>query len=131
MRTKPTREQVQAAEALYARVKQERESGRQTIRIHAGGVRSTSVWDNNLRKRYRAGPTLRLAAMMLPLMLVSLVPGWMGWNDGMAVALQTLRLVGGGGPGAGALPRGHDPAHPQPAPPAQRHGRWRPHAPRA
>jgi aerotaxis receptor len=28
--------------------------------------------------------------MMLPLMLVSLVPGWMGWNDGMAVALQTL-----------------------------------------
>jgi aerotaxis receptor len=46
VRTKPTREQVQAAEALYARVKQERESGRQTIRIHAGGVRSTSVWDN-------------------------------------------------------------------------------------
>ena len=90
VRTKPTREQVQAAEALYARVKQERESGRQTIRIHAGGVRSTSVWDNNLRKRYRAGPTLRLAAMLLPLMLVSLVPGWMGWNDGMAVALHTL-----------------------------------------
>ena len=90
VRTKPTREQVQAAEALYARVKQERESGRQTIRIHAGGVRSTSMWDNNLRKRYRAGPTLRLAAMLLPLMLVSLVPGWMGWNDGMAVALQTL-----------------------------------------
>ena len=90
VRTKPTREQVQAAEALYARVKQERESGRQTIRIHAGGVRSTSMWDNNLRKRYRAGPTLRLAAMLLPLMLVSLVPGWMGWNDGMAVALHTL-----------------------------------------
>ncbi len=45
---------------------------------------------DHLRKRYRSGPTLRLAAMMLPLMLVSLVPGWMGWNDGMAVALQTL-----------------------------------------
>ena len=89
VRTKPTREQVQAAEALYARVKQERGSGRQTIRIHAGGVRSTSVWDN-VRRAYRSGPTLRLAAMMLPLMLVSLVPGWMGWNDGMAVALQTL-----------------------------------------
>ena len=89
VRTKPTREQVQAAEALYARVKQERGSGRQTIRIHAGGVRSTSTWDH-LRKRYRTGPTLRLAAMLLPLMLVSLVPGWMGWNDGMAVALHTL-----------------------------------------
>ena len=93
VRTKPTREQVQAAEALYARVKQERESGRQTIRIHAGGVRSTSVWDNNLRKRYRAGPTLRLAAMMLPLMLVSLVPGWMGWNDGMAAAASSRLLA--------------------------------------
>ena len=45
--------------------------------------------------------------------------------------LANPRLVGGGGPGAGALPREHDPAHPQPAPPAQRHGRWRPHAPRA
>ena len=89
VRTKPTREQVQAAEALYARVKQERGSGRQTIRIHAGGVRSTSTWDH-LRKRYRTGPTLRLAAMLLPLMLVSLVPGWMGWNDGMSVALHTL-----------------------------------------
>ena len=89
VRTKPTREQIKAAEALYARVKQERESGRQTIRIHAGGVRSTSVWDN-LRKRYRSGPTLRLAALLLPLMLVSLVPGWMGWTDGMALALQTL-----------------------------------------
>ena len=52
-------------------------------------VRSTSMWDH-LRKRYRTGPTLRLAAMLLPLMLVSLVPGWMGWNDGMAVALHTL-----------------------------------------
>jgi len=89
VRTKPTREQVQAAEALYARIKQERESGRQTVVIHAGGVRSTSVWDH-LRKRYRSGPTLRLAGMLLPLMLVSLVPGWMGWNDGMAVALHTL-----------------------------------------
>ena len=58
VRTKPTREQVQAAEALYARVKQERGSGRQTIRIHAGGVRSTSLWDH-LRKRYRSGRTLR------------------------------------------------------------------------
>jgi aerotaxis receptor len=45
----------QAAEALYARVKQERESGRQTIRIHAGGVRSTSVWDN-VRRAYRWAP---------------------------------------------------------------------------
>ena len=89
VRTKPTREQIQAAEALYARVKQERESGRQTVRIHAGGVRSTSVLDH-LRKRYRTGPTLRLTAMLLPLMLVSLVPGWMGWNDGTALALQTL-----------------------------------------
>ncbi len=89
VRTKPTREQIQAAEALYARIKHERESGRQTIVIHAGGVRSTGAWDH-LRKRYRSGPTLRLTAMLLPLMLVSLLPGWMGWNDTTALALQTL-----------------------------------------
>ena len=89
VRTKPTREQIQEAEALYARIKREREAGRQTIVIHAGGVRSTSVWDH-LRKRYRTGPTLRLAAMLLPLMLVSLLPGWMGWTDGLALALHTL-----------------------------------------
>ncbi len=88
VRTKPTREQIKAAEALYAKIKHERETGRQTIVLHAGGVRSTSIWDV-LRRRYRSGPTLRMAAMLLPLMLVSLLPGWMGWTGGTALVLQT------------------------------------------
>ena len=89
VRTKPTREQVAAAQALYARVKQERESGRSTLVLHAGGVRRLG-WRNHWDKLQRAGYTLRLAGMLLPLMLVSLLPGWMGWSDATALGLQAL-----------------------------------------
>ncbi len=39
VRFRPTREQVAAAEALYAKVAQERASGHHTFKLHAGRVR--------------------------------------------------------------------------------------------
>ena len=109
VRTKPTREQVQAAEALYARVKQERESGRQTIRIHAGRRAAPACGTTTsqaLPRGPHAAPGGHDAAAHAG------VPG--AGLDGLerryGRGLANPRLVGGGGPGAGALPRGHDPA---------------------
>ena len=43
VRTKPTREQVQSAEALYARMRQERETGQISIALHRGRVVRTGL----------------------------------------------------------------------------------------
>ncbi|QIL44567.1 PAS domain-containing protein [Acidovorax sp. HDW3] len=92
VRTKPTREEVAAAQTLYAEIKKERDSGRQTFILHAGGVRHQG-WRNIWEKRHRVGYTVRLGGMMLPLLLVSLLPGWMGWHDSSTLAVQTLLWV--------------------------------------
>jgi aerotaxis receptor len=63
VRVKPTREQVQAAEALYARIAQERDSGRQTVKLHAGGVRRTGWRDWPMRIQ-RLTLTQRMALML-------------------------------------------------------------------
>ena len=89
VRTKPSREEVQAAQALYAQIRRERESGQATMRLHAGGVRPNNLTDH-WRKRHRADNTLRLAGLLAPLMLVSLLPGWMGWSGPAVLGLQTL-----------------------------------------
>jgi aerotaxis receptor len=43
VRTKPTREQVQEAEALYARMRAERDGGQQSMALHRGRVVRTGV----------------------------------------------------------------------------------------
>ena len=63
VRLKPTREQVQAAEALYARIAQERASGRQIVRLHAGGVRRVG-WRDWPYRIHRLTLTQRVAIMM-------------------------------------------------------------------
>ena len=44
VRTKPTPEQVQSAEVLYARMRQEKENGKQTLSLHRGQLISTGLW---------------------------------------------------------------------------------------
>ncbi|MBV2164534.1 MAG: PAS domain-containing protein [Comamonas sp.] len=92
VRTKPSRQQITQAEALYARIAQERERGQPRIVLHSGGVRRAGLLDQ-LAKRHRLGPTIRLGLMLLPLMLISLLPGWLGWHDSTALALQSLTWV--------------------------------------
>ena len=96
VREKPSRAEVQAAEALYARLRQERDAGRATFVLHAGHVRHTG-WRDGLEKLRRANFTQRLAAMLLPLLAVALAPALLGLS-GPAVALaQALVLLAGGG----------------------------------
>ena len=92
VREKPAREEVRAAEALYARIRSERESGRPTFVLHGGQVRPLG-WRNQLGKLQRAGFTLRLAALLVPLLAVALAPALLGWGGMQAAAVQAVLLL--------------------------------------
>jgi aerotaxis receptor len=68
VRTKPTREQVQQAEALYARMRQEREHGHVTVALHRGRVVATG-WRGALQRatRLTLGRTIGLGCAGLAL----------------------------------------------------------------
>lgn len=87
VRTKPSREEVRAAEALYAKLKAEREAGIKTFVLHAGHVRQTG-WRDYLGKLQRATFTQRLAAMLLPTLVAAMLPGFMGWTESWQLGLQ-------------------------------------------
>jgi len=72
VRTKPTREQVREAEAVYARILRER-GQRQTVGLHAGQVRLHGVrgW---VQRAANASLTLRLAGLLLVLALLAMLP---------------------------------------------------------
>ena len=92
VRSKPSREDVRAAEALYERIKRQRESGKHSFRLHSGRVRSTG-WRNQVERLRRASFTQRLIAMLLPLWAVALLPPALGWTGSQVLVLQALALV--------------------------------------
>ncbi len=92
VREKPAREEVRAAEALYARIRSERESGRPTFVLHGGQIRPLG-WRNQLGKLQRAGFTLRLAALLVPLLAVALAPALLGRGGMQAAAVQAVLLL--------------------------------------
>ena len=92
VRAKPTREEVRAAEALYAKIRQEREAGEKSFILHAGRVRPTG-WRNWIGMLQRATFTQRLAAMMLPLGAVALAPALLGWSGPQVAALQAVLML--------------------------------------
>ncbi|MGD9550061.1 MAG: methyl-accepting chemotaxis protein [Burkholderiaceae bacterium] len=96
VRAKPTREEVREAQALYERIKAEREAGRRTLRLHAGRVRRVG-WRDLPGRLHRATPTMRMAAMLLGLVALTLLPLWLGWQDGKLVLFQFFALLLGGG----------------------------------
>ncbi|GAB3361979.1 MULTISPECIES: methyl-accepting chemotaxis protein [Giesbergeria] len=87
VRMKPTREEVQKAQALYARIHQERASGRKTFRLHSGHVRMNG-WRDWVGRMQRATFTQRLAAMLLLLLALPLLPWALDWTGLPALALQ-------------------------------------------
>lgn len=108
VRLKPTREQIAAAEALYAQVAAQRQSGRATFCLHAGNLRPVG-WRNALGKLHRLTLTQRasialglalaltlLPAMLLPgyeprtVQLLQLLSGLMGAGAYMAWFVQTV-----------------------------------------
>ncbi|MBK1616354.1 chemotaxis protein [Rubrivivax gelatinosus] len=87
VRTEPTRDEVRTAEALYARMRSEKESGRATLKLDAGTPYRATVW----------GRVRRLARLRrhLPLMLATallgggcaLVGHYLGWSAVFACVL--------------------------------------------
>ena len=92
VRSKPTRNDVRDAEALYGRLRRQRETGKHRFRLHAGRVRNMG-WRNQVERLQRTTFTQRLLIMLLPLWAVALVPQAMGWTGFEVLALQTLAMV--------------------------------------
>ena len=87
VRTKPSREEVHAAQALYARIQAEREAGIKTFVLYAGQVRPTG-WRDYVGRLQRASFTQRLAAMLLLTLVAAMLPGFMGWTAPWQQGLQ-------------------------------------------
>ena len=87
VRFRPTREQVAAAEALYAKVAQQRESGHHTFKLHAGRVRPLG-WRDLLGPLHRITLTQRLALGVAAVLGIGAVPAALGMTGGAALAAQ-------------------------------------------
>lgn len=97
VRFKPTREQVRAAQALYADVVAERQRSRPRFRLHAGHVRPEG-WRDTLGKLHRLTLTQRLAIGLSSMVALPLLAGSAGWMSpgvafGQAAALLVLAAV--------------------------------------
>ena len=92
VRCKPTREEVRAAEALYAQIRTERERGASTFWLHAGRVRRPG-WRNQWAKLQRFSLTARLVVLLLPILAAALAPGLLGWSGAGVLAGQAAVLV--------------------------------------
>lgn len=97
VRTKPTRAQIQAAEALYAQVNHERETGRPTATLVAGHVRRLG-WRGWLDGYKHLNSTQRLGSGLLLMTLLGLAPGLLGLSGMAETGAQFLALsLGAGG----------------------------------
>jgi aerotaxis receptor len=92
VRTKPSREQIVAAEALYTRLAAERESGRQTFKLHAGRVRHLG-WRDWLGKMRRFQLTGRVGFALAAALPLLLLPGLLPVGTATMLGLQVVLLV--------------------------------------
>ncbi|GAB4088817.1 methyl-accepting chemotaxis protein [Hydrogenophaga soli] len=91
VRTKPTRQQVQAAEALYARINQ----GESGLGLHRGHIQR-SGWAGAWDRWQHSSADLRLGLLLTVVLLVGHVPSLIGhgpWAGALEWALQLLGAV--------------------------------------
>lgn len=96
VRIKPTQQQIDEAEALYARMRAEAESGRITITVEGGRV-VPAGWRGRLRKLLDLDLTARMAValgLLAGLVMLPDAAGMQGW-PATAWRLASLALVGG------------------------------------
>ena len=94
MRTKPGRAEVQQAEALYARLRSDLAAQRETIRLHHGRVVYPGM-RGALQRLQQLSATQSLALMLLGVVLLGMLPRWLGWQGALAWGAQ-LALMGVG-----------------------------------
>ena len=83
VRTRPTREQVQQAEALYARIRSEHDSGQPSIALHRGRVVRTG-WLGKLQGMLHLSIGRRIALSTVGVAAVGLITGEVAGQFGVA-----------------------------------------------
>ena len=97
VRVKPDRQQIQAAEALYARMRQDTEAGRTTVDVVGGEVRGVGLLAK-LKNLTRLTLRGQLALALLVMVLLSMLPVLLGVDGAWQLPTQALAgLVGAGG----------------------------------
>ena len=96
VRTKPTRQQVQAADALYAQMRANAESGKTPFYLKAGQLRYTGLRGLIERPRH-FNMTTRLGFALAAMVVVGMLPQFAGIQGWAGVGLQLAALVAGAG----------------------------------
>jgi aerotaxis receptor len=96
VRIKPSRQDIQAAEALYTQMRANSQSGRSPVYLHRGEVRFRGLrgWMAALG---RISLTARLGMALLGMTLLAMVPQFLGMQGWEAVATQLGFLLFGAG----------------------------------
>ncbi len=94
VRTKPSREQIQEAEALYVRVRAQRENNHPTFSLRCGQVRYMG-WRDWLGKLNRLTMTQRLTGLMTGMVGLGMLPSLLGMQGLTAQLAQLAVLLGG------------------------------------
>ena len=95
VRTKPHREETQAAGALYAQLQAETQAGCPSFHLHQGQVRYRGLrgaWQRWLGQ----GLTTRLAGLLSLMLVLGMLPLWLGAQGASAAWLQFGGLLLGG-----------------------------------
>lgn len=94
VRTKPSPAEVEAAEALYAQMRAEAETGRSSFYLQEGAIRHHGL--RGLGERLaQAGLVARIAGLLLLILLLALVPDVLGLSGLPALGMRAALVVAG------------------------------------
>ncbi len=94
VRTKPTAQEIDQAEALYAAMRQATAQGRTHVDIVQGQVYRTG-WAGRVQRALGLGVAMRLALWLLALGLVLQLPDLLGWQGPQAWGARAILFVAG------------------------------------
>ena len=94
VRTKPSAQEVQAAQALYERMNEEARSGRETMRLRGGEIRHyglRGLWE----QRSDVGLLARMVIMLTLVAVLTMLPDMLGWQGAAAWGWRLAALACG------------------------------------
>ena len=95
VRTKPTAEEVQSAQALYALMNEQALAGRETMRLRGGVVRWLG-WRGLWAQRNDVGLLARMLMMLTIVGSITMLPDMLGWVGTQAWLARLAVLILGG-----------------------------------
>jgi len=96
VRTKPERAEVQAVSALYERLNAETRAGQPSFHLQHGALRFHGL-KGQLQRWHDLSPTARMGGMLGLMVLLGLLPVWLGFQGALAAWLQFGGLLLGAG----------------------------------